>query len=177
MKKQTYKDLIKLIGKKFESRNCYIYFTEEHAYIIASYCALRATPVYYNAVIAADNSTLPLYENGKEYTCEGKRWIECTNAPKGIEKMFNYDMCSNLKQTGLTFKDDKIEARLFVNSDNNKIVAFDETIFKAFKKAYLEYWFATNRKNIYIAESQDVTAILCPVIIKELPAVLDEKYR
>ena len=174
--KQSYKDIIKLIGKKFESRNCYVYFTEEYGYIITNYCAIRSTPLYYN-IIAADNPSLPLYENGKEYEYNGKRWMECFNAPKGIEKMFDYDMGDNLKHTGLTFKDDKIEARLFVNEENNKIVAFDETIFKAFEKAYLSYWFATDRKNIYAAESEEVTAILCPIYMIKLPEVLDEKYR
>lgn len=175
--KQTYKDIIKLIGKKIPSSNCYVHFDEQYAYIITSYCALRATPWYYNNQIAADSSSLPLYENGKEYSYTGKRWVECVRAFENVSKMFDYSVGNNLKYTGLTFEDDKIEARLFVNEENNKIVAFDETIFKAFKKAYLSYWFATDHKNLYAAESQGVSAILCPVIIKELPAVLDEKYK
>lgn len=176
-KKQSYKDIIKLIGKKFYSCSCYVYFEKEYAYIITEYCAIRATPFYYNEIIAADNSALPLYENGKQYKYDGKRWIECCNAPKGIAKMFDYSVGGNLKHTGLTFKDDKIEARLFVNSENNKIVALDETILKAFEKAYLKYWFATDHNNIYTAHLEGVTAILCPIRMQELPAVLDEKYK
>lgn len=175
--KQTYKDIIKLIGKKIPSRNCYVYFTEEHAYIITSYCCLRFAALYYNTMIAACDPSFPMYERGKKYNCEGKRWVECSSVPEGVAEMFNYGKGGNLKHTGLTFKNDITEARLFVNEDNNKIVALDEVIYKAFEKAYLSYWFATDRKNIYAAESQGVSAILCPVIIKELPAVLDEKYR
>lgn len=174
--KQTYKDIIKLIGKKFDSSSCYVYFDEQYAYIITSYCALRATAWYYNNLIAADNPSLPIYENGKEYGHDGKRWVECANVPEGVVKMFDCHMGGNLKYTGLTFKDDNIEARLFVNGDNNKIVAFDEAIFRAFEKAWLSYWFATDHKNIYITKFEDVSAILCPIYMRTWPEVLDEKY-